>query len=382
MANRDGITIVTSERTGRTTYRARVSWIDAEGKRRHRSKSCRTKREAQAWRRRTLSEVDRGEYFEPAADTVAEVAARWLADVERSKAGSTTVLYRSLYEHHVKPRFGDRPIGTLTATQVQTWYDELGTTLSGNTVAVAHKVLRGICQHAVTDGIIRTNPTDGRRLPHDPPAAIVAWTPAEARAYLAHVARDDAAIPMILMLATGMRVGETLALHWEDIDLEARTARVHRTLQLTPAGVVISDRPKTDASNRTVALPAVAVMALRRQRVLAQDSALVFPNRAGEPLSTSTVRQRLARHIADAGLPRITLHGLRKTAVTIMAHQRVHPSVASRQTGHSVEMMLTHYTAISAELQQQAALALDDAFGVPDTGHRGTEASKSRQNAT
>ncbi len=379
MANRDGITMMTSERTGKTTYRARVSWIDAEGTRRHRSKSHPTKRKAEQWRRKTLADLDRGEYFEVGTETVAEVAARWLAGVARGKAGSTYRLYRSMYEHHVKVQFGTRPIGAITATQVQAWYDELGTTLSGNTVAAIHKVMRGICRHAVTDGIIRVNPTDGRRLPHDPPADIKAWTPEQARAYLAHVDRDDGAIPMVVMLATGMRVGETLALHWEDVDLDARTLRVHRTLQVTRGGVIISDRPKTSRSNRTVALPAIAVMALRRQRAIVQNTPLVFVNRYGDPLNASTIRARLERQIAAARLPRITVHGLRKTAVTIMVHQGVHPSIAAQQTGHSVTMMLQLYAAVSAELQQQAALALDDAFGGAITGHRETEASKTRQ---
>lgn len=365
MAPRDGITRVESERTGKVTYRARVSWVGPDGRRHHRSKSHATKRAAEQWRRALLAELDRGEFFEPAPDTVAEVAARWLADIERSKAASTYRKYREVWAYTIEPRFGTRKMASLRSTEVQAWYEELGLTYAANTIAQIHKVLRGIATHAVTDGVIRVNPCDGRRLPKDTPDPPKAWTVDQARHFLAGVAVDDEAIPLVLMLATGLRIGEALALHWRDVDFKARTLRVTHTLQDTPDGVCVVEVTKTRSSRRTVALPAAAVLALRRQRDRVQGE-LVFTRPDGRRVGADRLRRRFRHYCETMKLPILTPHELRKTAVTLMLARGVPPEVVARQTGHSVEEMLRRYASVSSALQRMAADSLDAVLEIPD----------------
>lgn len=255
-------------------------------------------------------------------------------------------------------------MASLRATEIQSWYDDLATLYAANTVAMVHKVLRGIASHAVTDGVIRANPCDGRRKPKDMEKPPVAWDATEARAFLSGVSTDDSAIPLILMLATGMRIGEALALHWRDVDFDARTVRVTHTLQDSTKGVKVVEATKASSSHRTVSLPAVAVLALRRQRELSTGS-LVFTYPDGRPLGADSVRRKLTAACKRLNLRRLTPHGLRRTAVTLMLMRGVHPNVVSRQTGHTVELMLRRYAAVSSELQQQAASVLDDVFDAP-----------------
>ena len=67
------------------------------------------------------------------------------------------------------------------------------------------------------------------------------------------------------MLATGLRRGETLGLHWSDVDLDAALLRVRWTLSRTSQGLRL-DEPKTDKSRRTVPLPRSAIETLRAHR--------------------------------------------------------------------------------------------------------------------
>lgn len=62
-------------------------------------------------------------------------------------------------------------------------------------------------------------------------------------------------------MTTGLRRGEVLGLRWADVDLEARTVVVSRSLSQTKAGVALKE-PKTARSRRTVILPAATVEAL------------------------------------------------------------------------------------------------------------------------
>lgn len=376
MARRDGIDRVVSPRTGAVTWRARASWIGPDGKRVHRSRSFPTKREATHWRRETLSAVHRGAWFEPARAAVADVAVRWLAGIERSRAPSTYRQYRHTWEHHVAPRIGAMLIAEVRATDLQVWYDELADVYAAESVKGVHKVVRGIMGHAVTDGIIRDNPADGRRLPKDRPHQPVAWTPDEARRFLAHIEPDDDALLYAVLLATGMRMGEALALRWEHVDLEARTLRVVTTLQYTVDGWRIGDAPKTEGSRRVVALPAVAVLALRRQRAIT-DSALVFAEWHGGTREPSTVRARLARLCVAAGVPTLTPHELRSTASTLMLLAGTPLKVAAAQSGHSVEMLLKRYQAVMPDDRAQAAAALDSLL---TTRQQHAIASDSRHN--
>ena len=359
MATRDGITRMVSDRTGKVSYRARISFTGPDGSRLHRSKSFGTKKAAQAWLNDRRREIDRDEYQDPSPALLSDVAERWLASIDRTRAASTAMHYRRWYERIVVPQFGSRKIASIRATEIQAFYDGLVDRYRGGTIGMIHKVLRGILAYAVTDGLIRANPADGRRIDTSPTVTHTVWTPDQARAFMDHIAPDVRGPLFIFLLATGVRLGEALALHWEDVDLDARTARIHRTVQHTYAGPVVADTTKTASSTRTIVLPAVAAMALRRQP---QGSSYVFPNSIGGITAVSRVRDDLKRLCDAANVPRVTPHDFRRMAATMMQRHGVPVSVAARQMGHSVELMLARYVSVSTDMQDAAADAIDAAL--------------------
>jgi integrase len=106
----------------------------------------------------------------------------------------------------------------------------------------------------------------------------------------------------VLMLMTGLRPGETLALSWADIDLDTSLLRVRRSLR-REAGRLVLGEPKTPGSRRTIALPDQVVRQLRdhRQRQIAarlragaewQDTDLVFTTCTGGPIDPRNFRRR------------------------------------------------------------------------------------------
>lgn len=117
---------------------------------------------------------------------------------------------------------------------------------------------------------------------------------------LLQAARGDALEAFwVLAVTTGMRNGELLALQWRDVDLDARTLRVRRSVF---NGAVSS--PKTAAGNRTIRLTGMAEAALKEHRLATakrQISEWVFSSRAGTPLSVHNVYRRVEALAAEGG---------------------------------------------------------------------------------
>lgn len=136
---------------------------------------------------------------------------------------------------------------------------------------------------------------------------------------------------------------------------------------------------KTDASSRVAALPNFAHRALiahaarqaqdaERAGALWGDTGFVFTSQRGRPLLGRNVYRAFKADVAAAGFPELTLHDLRRTAISLMAASGVHQRVVMAIVGHTRASMTTEvYTHASVEQQRSAAELLDAAVG-PGTG--------------
>jgi integrase len=175
------------------------------------------------------------------------------------------------------------------------------------------------------------------------------------------------------MLATGLRRGEALGLHWSDVDLDAALLRVRWTLSRTSQGLRL-DEPKTDKSRRTVPLPRSAVEALRanRARQLDEEHAaagawqkhgLVFTTEIGTPLEPRNVLRRFEVLAERAGLRGVTLHTLRHSAASFLLAAGTHTKVVQEHLGHSSYAITADiYSHVGPAQQREAADRLDEAL--------------------
>lgn len=112
-------------------------------------------------------------------------------------------------------------------------------------------------------------------------------------------------------LTTGLRIGELLALQWDDINF--RTGAVSVSKQATMAkGKMQITTPKTQSSIRTVYLSKPVLEALKEYRKTV-DSQWVFPSQRRDelPLHPSAVRKRLHATLERAGCKDVRFHDLR-----------------------------------------------------------------------
>jgi integrase len=178
---------------------------------------------------------------------------------------------------------------------------------------------------------------------------------------------------VLVAASTGLRRGELLALRWCDLDLDGATLCVAQVLEFVGKRLSFKE-PKTKQSRRTIALSLALVEELQTYRArqaterlalgIGRDPArLVFTSIDGAPLRPDGVTWRFAKLVNQAGVRRISFHGLRHTHATDLLRAGVHSKIASERLGHSsVATTLDIYSHALPGLQEEAAQRIDAAL--------------------
>ena len=129
-------------------------------------------------------------------------------------------------------------------------------------MAKAYRLLRTICETAVSDEMIGRNPCNikGAAVEHSPERPVLSVAEVEA---LAGAIEVRYAALVLLAAWCGLRVGEALALTRADVDLEEGTVRIDKSAAELKSGERIVGPPKTKAGIRVVYMPPHVVPALR-----------------------------------------------------------------------------------------------------------------------
>jgi len=203
--------------------------------------------------------------------------------------------------------------------------------------------------------------------------------------------RRQSYAPLItVMLATGLRLGEALALTWDCVDFESRELVVEKTLVYvkdisTSSFMFKFSYPKSEAGKRTISLVKEAVEALHRQRVAQMRlrlsmgprwknvegfESLVFTTSQGTPLQESAIRKMLVKVVAEINAeeaaraqkegrePLVFEHihpkTLRHSFTTKATERGMEPKTLQRIMGHSkLELTMNLYVHSTVEKKQE-----------------------------
>ena len=203
----------------------------------------------------------------------------------------------------------------------------------------------------------------------EPRAERPTWGADDLRTFIKGAAEDELGPLWLLLSTTGMRRGEELGLKWSDIELDTGRVTIRRTLSYVGTVPTLTE-PKTASSRRLVTVPAETVAALKAQRVGQaevrlimgggySDEGFVFAGAAGDPLKPATVSRAFGRLVARLGLPKLTVHGLRHTWVTVALGSGVPAKVASEVLGHSsIAITMDTYSHALPGMQEAATQAV------------------------
>ena len=195
-------------------------------------------------------------------------------------------------------------------------------------------------------------------------------SPEQARELLVEAESDRLHALYVVGIATGMRQGEMLALHWENVDLDAGTISVIHSLRFKKGKPVLGP-PKSKKGRRLIRLPEFAITALweHKRKMLAEGHAAlpwVFCHPKRRPLRGNNVTQNSFKPLLKrAGLPNICFHDLRHTAATLLLLMEVHPKIVQEMLGHAtIAMTLDTYSHVLPSMQDDAASKMDQLFRI------------------
>jgi len=225
--------------------------------------------------------------------------------------------------------------------------------------------------HAVQMRLLLVNPVSAVTPPRPRHREMKVLDEAGIARLLAAVEETPIRIPVLLALACGMRRGEVLGLRWSDIDFAAGSLAVRQTLQ-EAEGARIFKEPKTPKSRRVIALPAIALDALRHHKAQQAETKLLLGGRYadhdlictqadGSPWWSSGFDRAFRRARKQALINDVRFHDLRHTHATMLLREGVHPKVVSERLGHaSIGITLDIYSHVLPSMQEEAAERIDE----------------------
>jgi integrase len=237
-------------------------------------------------------------------------------------------------------------------------------------------VLSKSLRQAAAWGLIQASPVQVSTAPKAERPELAVPTSEIVQALMAASEGTGWEIPIFLSAVLGTRRGETLALRWEEVDLETARVRIERSLERTGDEFRFKS-PKTRRSRRDIALPRFAVDKLGRWRIEQNKrrlvagaawhrSDLVCEGGDGRPIDPDSFSKAFKRLARQVGVPDARLHDLRHAAATTLMERGVHPTIVSKTLGHASEAFtMAVYGHVRDEMLDQAATALGDAYGAP-----------------
>jgi integrase len=338
-----------------------AQYTDAKGKTRYLYRK--TKTEAKKALRQALK--DRDDNYVPADKiTVGMYLDEWMDERRQTVGHRTWRVQESIIRCRVKPHIGPVRLCKLSGRDVTKLYRRLLSQdgLSASTVGHTHVILKQALRDAVRDKYIRTNPLDDVTPPKQERREKSVLTADDVRKLLDAVKGDRFECVYVLGATCGLRIGEILALRFDDLNLERGTIRVERTLYNGECSA-----PKTPSSRRTLTLPTRALEALVRLYPSASNGeGYLFATGSGRPLDVSNFyKWSWKPALRRAGLPEtLTPHQLRHGTASLLLNQNVPVPVVSRYLGHANPgITMKVYAHMIDGTSGMAATGMDAALG-------------------
>ena len=326
--------------------------------------------------------------------TINDLYNSWV-QLKRGLKDNTFSNYKYMYTMFVEPDFGKRKIVDLKRSDIRSFYNYLADErhVQINTIDCIHTVLHQVLELGVEDDYLRYNPSDNalkelkkaRNFESTKRRALTVPEQELFEAYLSRQGQYHRWYPIfIIMLWTGMRVGEVTGLRWCDIDLEDDTISVNHTLVYYDKRNVerctfAINTPKTAAGERIIPMLPKVKEAFLMEKQYQEECGLesravvdgyrdfIFINRFGNVQHQGTLNKALSRIVRDCNfeildkphkkdtviLPKFSNHSLRHTFTTRMCEAGVNLKVMQEILGHAdAETTMDIYAEATKELKK------------------------------
>lgn len=344
---------------------------DDNGKRDRRYFTVRgTKKQAQQRLRELLTELDGGAVPSSERIKMRDWLDRWMLDrIVGHQSQATEDRYGGIIKNHLKPSVGHIELSKLSPGHVQSMQQKLlqdGMHPKG--VNLVRTVLSGSMNHALSLEMIMRNPVSATKAPPDPDHEVQP-APMEAVLGMLRLAANEEVwvYPALHMLVyTGVRRGELLALCWDHIDLDSGEVSIAHSLGRRSKGL-IRKQPKTARSIRIINLDARTVDVMRQHKARQErhkaamagayeDEGVVFADELGRWLNPMRLTRVVTSLGKKVGHPEAKPHNLRHFHATVSLKRENNIAVVSQRLGHANSAItLKVYSHVMPGWQQELA---------------------------
>ena len=283
----------------------------------------------------------------------------------------TSYNYRRDLEIHMLPVFGNKKIKDITTPALTAFFT--GMDKSSETTRKLKTVMSSVFTYGVNQGYIKTNPCYGALYKKDPSKAkkVKFLDKGQCQKLMSATSEYSTFNTIIqLLLLTGMRIGECLALRWSDISFDDNIIFVNNTLSYADDKWFLSI-PKTETSMRTIKLSTYSKELLLRHK-REQDKLketvgdawvhpdIVFTSAIGNYYCRSFTNKQLKKILVDNDLPALSVHALRHSNASLMINNGFDVKAISEHLGHCNTAITSDiYTHIFKEYKAKMAESIE-----------------------
>lgn len=379
------------------SYRLRVSnGFDTNGKRKYYSKTvqCSSKSAAEKELAKFIASIEGGCTYSASKKTLNDFSKQWLETYGKNNLSPTTYQgYQEKIRMHILPYLGSKRIDKIKPLDIDNLYnlllekltnrkDEFGNfkTLSPTTVHRIHEILSKMFNDATRWDLIPYNPCTKVVQPKYRKVKMCCYDE-ETSKRLINCLLDKAPTKYkcfaILGILTGFRRGEIVGLHWDDIDFKNKTITVKRSAYYLSGNGTKEKSPKSENSNRTIAVPSICFDLLKQWRAEQAQMRLalgskwlgaknVFTTDNGKIINPSTGPKWFASFLEKNNFHHIRFHDLRHTFATLLVGNNVDIKTVSSTLGHAQASTTMNYYVHSLESASKASAELLENMLVKD----------------
>ena len=351
-----------------TNYNVYIEYIDVDGKNKQKSLAkYKTKKEAEKHLIDLKSSINNNRFIISKDITFVDRYKIYHEDPSKNFSPATLPNRMSMIDVNIEPFFGQVKLQDVTPSILQGFINKTYSEYSRNGAKTIVSVVKAVLNEAYRLKEINENPCHFVKTPasaKEGNACFEVYNKEEVKDIISKLNGTHIEIPILIMLSTGLRIGEVCGLRWQDIDFKNNTISVNQTLIYIGGKIQFKD-PKTKGSIRTISVPTELMDKLKKWKathneyrlssILEYEDIVCLNKRLG-PFVPTILRRAWKNFTEKNNIRYIRIHDLRHTHATLLVLSGTDFKTISDRLGHTdIQITLNRYSHVLKEMDLKAS---------------------------